>query len=77
MVIDKESFTDLALTLKAMSDVVLLMAKQCSVDPEGMQSFRPLLSELNSHVGTAQGIMHAVNEENHIMSRPSGTTGRA
>jgi len=77
MIIDLETFSELTLTLKAQSDVVLLMAKYLATNPEASQALRHYVSEMNNHIGAMEGILTAVREENHAVSPPSGTTGRA
>jgi hypothetical protein len=76
MIIDRESFLDLGLTLKGMSDTVLLMAQVLSTI-DGMENLRSHVRDLNMHIGMATHIMEAVNAENHAVSPPSGTSGRA
>jgi hypothetical protein len=77
MIIDHDSFNDLGMTVKAIGDVVLLMAKNLAQDSEAAQSLRHYVSEMNAHLGTMEGILRAVREENHLSAPPSGTSGRA
>lgn len=77
MIIDKETFTDICLALKLQSDVVLQMAKHLATEENASPVLRQYITEMNHHVDTMDTILTAVKEENHIVTPPSGTSGRA
>ena len=77
MIIDGDTLSDLIVAHKAMKDTLKLIYDQIAAQPEGFQSFRPLLVELTHHVEVAHDILAAVYEENKVNKPPSGQTGRA
>jgi hypothetical protein len=77
VIIDRETFTELCLTLKAQGDVLLLMAKLLAQSPEASQVLRHYVAEMNNHLEAMGNMLRAVQDENVAIQTPSGSTGRA